>query len=163
MTITVATTLSTSEIRLVNDPDEPHRINKQSFVGRLFLEFRELSECTIRYPDEQEWFLYKNIESEQKDIIFEYADPLSVRPALMVQCRAARRPAYFLWNLFLVTVSLFRFVLIMFSINNSVSYLLTVFGYLCRGQNPSSEPTPVVLYISINFDRIQVCRESMLA
>ncbi|VDK29723.1 unnamed protein product [Dibothriocephalus latus] len=35
LTITVASNLPSSEIRLLNDPDEPHRINKQSFVGRL--------------------------------------------------------------------------------------------------------------------------------
>uniref|UniRef100_A0A1I8JL89 Cadherin domain-containing protein n=1 Tax=Macrostomum lignano TaxID=282301 RepID=A0A1I8JL89_9PLAT len=85
LTITVASNLSSAEIRLVNDPDEPHRINKQSFV------------------DEQEWFLYKHIDTEQRELACEYADQSSTRPALSVKCRAARRPAYFIWNIFLVT------------------------------------------------------------
>ncbi len=55
--------------------------------------------------DEQEWFLYKHIETEQRELSNEYIENSSVRPALSVKCRAARRPAYFIWNIFLVTVS----------------------------------------------------------
>ncbi len=55
--------------------------------------------------DEQEWYLFKHIETEQHELANEYIENASVRPALSVKCRAARRPAYFLWNIFLVTVS----------------------------------------------------------
>uniref|UniRef100_A0A5K3EFY0 Neur_chan_LBD domain-containing protein n=1 Tax=Mesocestoides corti TaxID=53468 RepID=A0A5K3EFY0_MESCO len=85
LTITIASNLPSSEIRLVNDPDEPHRINKQSFV------------------DEQEWYLYKHIETEQHELANEYEEHASAHPTLSVKCRAARRPAYFIWNIFLVT------------------------------------------------------------
>ncbi|VDD79276.1 unnamed protein product [Mesocestoides corti] len=87
LTITIASNLPSSEIRLVNDPDEPHRINKQSFV------------------DEQEWYLYKHIETEQHELANEYEEHASAHPTLSVKCRAARRPAYFIWNIFLVTGS----------------------------------------------------------
>ncbi|VEL12930.1 unnamed protein product [Protopolystoma xenopodis] len=56
-------------------------------------------------PHEQEWYLYKHIETEQHELAHEYAEPGSILPALSVKCRAARRPAYFIWNIFLVTVS----------------------------------------------------------
>ena len=61
-----------------------HRVNKQSFV------------------DEQEWHLYKCVETEIKEVTNEYADPSVRRPAMLVKCRAARRPAYFFWNIFLI-------------------------------------------------------------
>lgn len=76
-----------TEVDLVEDPEEIHRIYKQSFV------------------DEQEWLLYKCIESEKKELLKDRADPTIRRSALTVKCRAARRPAYFLYNMFLVTVS----------------------------------------------------------
>ncbi|BHF63520.1 hypothetical protein SprV_0200651300 [Sparganum proliferum] len=101
LTITVASNLPSSEIRLLNDPDEPHRINKQSFV------------------DEQEWYLYKHIDSEQHELANEYIENASVRPALSVKCRAARRPAYFIWNIFLVTFLICSLSLVTFAVDRS--------------------------------------------
>jgi len=40
-----------------------------------------------------------------QQISYEHEDPSIKRPALKVKCRAARRPAYFFWNIFLITVS----------------------------------------------------------
>jgi hypothetical protein len=74
-------------VELREDPDELHRVNKQSFI------------------DEQEWHLYKCIETELKEVTTEYSDPSVRKAALYVRCRAARRPLYFLWNIFLITVS----------------------------------------------------------
>ncbi|KAL3311863.1 hypothetical protein Ciccas_009553 [Cichlidogyrus casuarinus] len=107
LTITVASNLSTAEIRLVNDPDEPHRINKQSFVAEQSLK------------DEQEWYLYKHIETEQHELTHEYAEPGSFRPALSVKCRAARRPAYFIWNIFLVTFLICSLSLVTFAVDQN--------------------------------------------
>ena len=73
-------------VELVEDPKEIHRIYKQSFI------------------DEQEWYLYKYIESVQSELPSDRADPTTVKSSLTVRCRAARRPAYFLWNMFSVTV-----------------------------------------------------------
>ena len=73
-------------VELVEDPKEIHRIYKQSFI------------------DEQEWYLYKYIESVQSELPSDRADPTTFKSSLTVRCRAARRPAYFLWNMFSVTV-----------------------------------------------------------
>ncbi|XP_074660144.1 cys-loop ligand-gated ion channel-like [Tubulanus polymorphus] len=85
LTVTIASDRPTNEVEVVSDPVDLHRINKQSFV------------------DEQEWLLYKHIEAEQTTLTYEHADPTFVRQALSVKCRAARRPAYFFWNIFLIT------------------------------------------------------------
>ena len=77
------------EIEITDDDDDPHRVNKQSFI------------------DEQEWQLYKCVETERREIANEFADASIRRPALNVKCRASRRPAYFFWNIFLITVSCF--------------------------------------------------------
>ena len=53
---------------------------------------------TVRY-------LYKYIESLKQEMIKDQADPRARRSALTVMCRAARRPGYFIWNAFSVTVS----------------------------------------------------------
>ena len=89
LSVTVMSDLPSNEVDVVEDPDEIHKIYKQSFI------------------DEQEWYLYKCIHSLTKQVAKDRADPTVRRSALMVCCRAARRPAYFIWNIFSVTVSLF--------------------------------------------------------
>ena len=74
------------EVQLVEDPDEIHRIFKRSFI------------------DEQEFYLYKYVTSEQMELQKDRADPFLKRCVLKVQCRAARRPWCFVWNHFAVTV-----------------------------------------------------------
>lgn len=85
LTVTIMSDLNTHEIDLVEDTREPHMVNRQSFI------------------DEQEWHLYKYVETEMKEVSNEYEDPSIKKPALLVKCRAARRPAYFFWNIFLIT------------------------------------------------------------
>jgi hypothetical protein len=75
-----------AEIEIVEDPNDLHKVNRQSFI------------------DEQEWHLYKCIETEIREFTTEYEYPCVKRCALNVRCRAARRPAYFFWNIFLITV-----------------------------------------------------------
>ena len=54
-----------------------------------------------------EWYyhLYNPSQVEKLEIVDEHADVNIKRSALAVKCRASRRPAYFFWNIFLVTVS----------------------------------------------------------
>ena len=75
-----------AEIEMAEDPNDLHKVNRQSFI------------------DEQEWHLYKCIETEMREFSNEYEDPSVKRCSLNVRCRAARRPAYFFWNIFLITV-----------------------------------------------------------
>ncbi len=53
----------------------------------------------------QEWYLYKYIESEKKEVTKDRADPTLLRATVTVRCKAARRSAYYIWNIFSVTVS----------------------------------------------------------
>jgi hypothetical protein len=87
LTITVVSELPSYEVELIEDETDHHVVNRQSFV------------------DEQEWFLYMHTECCRKDIVIDQADNSIRRPALSVKCRAARRPGYFVWNIFMVTVS----------------------------------------------------------
>ena len=84
--MTVTSDRPPSEIELVEDETELHAVSRRSFI------------------DEQEWYLYKFISSEKKELVNEYSDPSVVRMALCVKCQAARRPAYFIWNIYLITV-----------------------------------------------------------
>jgi len=84
--VTVTSERAASEVELKEDENELHAVSRRSFI------------------DEQEWYLYKFIYTEKKDLINEYSDPLIRRTALCVKCQAARRPAYFFWNIFLITV-----------------------------------------------------------
>jgi hypothetical protein len=85
LSITLMSDLPATEVELVEDPEEIHKIYKQSFI------------------DEQEWYLYKYIEGEIRELAKDRADPTVKRSALTVQCRAGRRPAYYIWNIFSVT------------------------------------------------------------
>lgn len=84
--MTVASELPSYEVELIEDIDEHHVVNRQSFV------------------DEQEWHLYMHTETEKKELAIDQADATVRRSALSVKCRAARRPGYFVWNIFMVTV-----------------------------------------------------------
>ena len=84
--MTVASDRSPYEVELAEDETEMHSVNRLSFI------------------DEQEWYLYKFITSEKKELVNDYTDPTVIRMAMCVKCQAARRPAYFFWNIFLVTV-----------------------------------------------------------
>lgn len=86
LSITVMSEKPIDEVELVEDPHEIHKIYKQSFI------------------DEQEFYLYKYIESQKKELAKDRADPSLLRSGLLIQCRAARRPAYFIWNSFSVTL-----------------------------------------------------------
>lgn len=87
LTVTVVSELPSYEVELIEDETDHHVVNRQSFV------------------DEQEWFLYMHTECSRKDIVIDQADNSIRRSALSVKCRAARRPGYFVWNIFMVTVS----------------------------------------------------------
>ena len=50
-------------------------------------------------------YLYKYTESLKTAQMKDQADPTVMRSALTVRCRSARRPHYFLWNSFSITVS----------------------------------------------------------
>ncbi|XP_052813164.1 cys-loop ligand-gated ion channel-like isoform X4 [Mya arenaria] len=85
LTITVASELPISECELVEDREEHHVVNRQSFV------------------DEQEWHLYVHTECNKKELVIDQVDNSVKRSALSVKCRAARRPGYFVWNIFMIT------------------------------------------------------------
>ena len=87
LTVTVASEFPSFEVEICEDPENRNMVNRQSFV------------------DEQEWHLYVHTECEQKEIIIDQADNSVKRSAISVKCRAARRPGYFVWNIFMVTVS----------------------------------------------------------
>lgn len=85
--MTVASEFPYSEVEVVEDLDNRHMVNKQSFV------------------DEQEWYLYAHTECLKRELVIDQFDPSAKRSAISVRCRAARRPGYFIWNIFMVTVS----------------------------------------------------------
>lgn len=84
----MASELPISECELIEDKDEHHVVNRQSFV------------------DEQEWHLYVHTECNKKELVIDQVDNSVKRSALSVKCRAARRPGYFVWNIFMITVSI---------------------------------------------------------
>ena len=112
--------LPAEEVELVEDPDEVHKIYKQSFIDEQVLFHKR---CVNPFGFEnhekglpiflfftrglfllQEWYLYKYIESEIKEVTKDRADPTLMRATVTVRCKAARRCMYFIWNIFSVTV-----------------------------------------------------------
>ncbi|KAK2172128.1 hypothetical protein NP493_990g00005 [Ridgeia piscesae] len=84
LTVTITTERPDTEIDIIPDENEMSGINVQTFV------------------DQQEWKLHEHIEVSRKVMTQEYSSSNRCHPALSVTCRAARRPGYFYWNVFLV-------------------------------------------------------------
>jgi len=102
LSIMVMSDLDATELDLVEDPDEIHKIQRQSFI------------------DEQEWYLYKWIEGTKMELAPDRADPSIRRPAINIKARAGRRPAYFVWNIFSVTFMIACLCFITFSVHPSL-------------------------------------------
>ncbi|ELU17488.1 hypothetical protein CAPTEDRAFT_228357 [Capitella teleta] len=84
LTVTITSERPDTEIDIIPDENEMSGINVQTFV------------------DQQEWRLHEHIEVSKKVMTQEYSSSNRCHPALSVTCRAARRPGYFYWNVFLV-------------------------------------------------------------
>lgn len=102
LTITVASELPISECELIEDKDEHHVVNRQSFV------------------DEQEWHLYVHTECNKKELVIDQVDNSVKRSALSVKCRAARRPGYFVWNIFMITFLICSLAFATFSVDKKL-------------------------------------------
>lgn len=76
-----------NEIEITESAEESHKVFKRAFI------------------DEQEWYLYKYIEAEKQVLMKDRADPTLMASALNVRIKVARRPWYFVWNNFSLTVS----------------------------------------------------------
>ncbi|CAH8469114.1 unnamed protein product [Heterobilharzia americana] len=84
LTITLTSERPESEVELIPDKLEPCRINLQTLV------------------DQQEWRLHEHIEVTRRSATQEYTHSSQSHPCVSVTCRAARRPGYFYWNVFLI-------------------------------------------------------------
>ncbi|VDO51828.1 unnamed protein product [Schistosoma margrebowiei] len=84
LTITVTTERPDTEVDIIPDQVEMSAINIQTFV------------------DQQEWKLHEHVEIKKRIIKQEYSSSMKSHPCLSVTCRAARRPGYFYWNVFLI-------------------------------------------------------------
>uniref|UniRef100_A0A1I8GSY0 Neur_chan_LBD domain-containing protein n=1 Tax=Macrostomum lignano TaxID=282301 RepID=A0A1I8GSY0_9PLAT len=84
LTITITSERPDTEIELIPDEAEMSGINIQTFV------------------DQQEWRLHEHIEVEKRTLTQEFSSTMKSHPCLAVRCRAARRPGYFYWNVFLI-------------------------------------------------------------
>ena len=77
------------EVRLMNDPKQLHRVHTSSFI------------------DSQEFKLYQHIQTSFPHLTKDPSLTKSKRPSLKVTCFVARRPMYFVWNVFLIIVSFY--------------------------------------------------------
>ncbi|KAM3174199.1 hypothetical protein ACTXT7_011029 [Hymenolepis weldensis] len=84
LTITLSSERPDSEVDLVPDNTDLCGINLQTFV------------------DQQEWRLHEHIEITKQSIVQEFTSSSQKHPCISVTCRAARRPGYFYWNVFLI-------------------------------------------------------------
>ena len=86
LSITVMSDCPAKEVDLGGDDNESHKVFKRAFI------------------DEQEWYLYKYIEAETMELQKDRADPTLMASAMVIKAKVARRPWYFVWNNFSLTV-----------------------------------------------------------
>lgn len=84
LTITLSSERPDTEVELVPDSTDLCGINLQTLV------------------DQQEWRLHEHIEITRQSIVQEFTTSSQKHPCISVTCRAARRPGYFYWNVFLI-------------------------------------------------------------
>jgi len=75
------------EVELKNDPTVLHKVHTRSFM------------------DSQEFRLYRHIQTSFPHLTKDPGLTKAKRPSLKVTCFVARRPMYFIWNIFLIIVS----------------------------------------------------------
>ncbi|XP_064647158.1 gamma-aminobutyric acid receptor subunit gamma-3-like isoform X3 [Lineus longissimus] len=88
LTLTMTTERPDTEIDIIPDENEMSGINVQTFVDQ---------QVSVH-----EWRLHEHIEVTRRVMTQEFSSSSRNHPALSVTCRAARRPGYFYWNVFLV-------------------------------------------------------------
>lgn len=87
LSLLIKSELLLREVQLKNDPAELHRVQTRSFI------------------DSQEFKLYQHIQTSLPHLTKDPTLTKAKRPSLQVTCLVARRPMYFVWNVFLVIVS----------------------------------------------------------
>jgi hypothetical protein len=86
LTISISTERSDKEVDLIEDQTSLSSINTKAFM-------------------DQEWSLYKHIETSRDFTTVEYCSS-TVHPIVHAQCRVARKMGYFVWNIIFIMVSL---------------------------------------------------------
>jgi len=84
LSVIVATDKTTLEVDLVQDQDEMSAITVAPFV------------------EQTEWDLFKHVETAKMSVVHGYSSTTKSYPTFSCIARAARRPGYFYWNIFLV-------------------------------------------------------------
>jgi len=88
LSVVIKSELLIREVELKNDPRELHKVHTRSFI------------------DSQEFRLYQHIQTSFPHLTKDPGLTKPKRPSLKVSCFVARRPMYFVWNVFLIIVSL---------------------------------------------------------
>lgn len=86
VTVTLVSERSVREVALEADTSELSTVNVQSFV------------------DEQEWRLYRNVETRCESVVRIYQDDKCFHPSFSSLCHASRRFGYYTWNIIFVMV-----------------------------------------------------------
>ncbi|VDD79265.1 unnamed protein product [Mesocestoides corti] len=81
------------------DDDGQVVVTERRRLRAIFLETLELNDFPL---DVQEWRLHEHIEITKRSVIQEFTSSSQKHPCISVTCRAARRPGYFYWNVFLI-------------------------------------------------------------
>jgi len=84
LSVIIATDKTTLEVDLVQDQDEMSAITVAPFV------------------EQTEWDLFKHVETAKMSVVHGYSSTTKSYPTFSCIARAARRPGYFYWNIFLV-------------------------------------------------------------
>lgn len=86
LSVFVISELPEAEVDLVEEDQELSIVNAQSFI------------------DAQEWKLYEHIESFRQPTSKEFVNSRHKHSGILLQCRASRKPGFFVWNILLITV-----------------------------------------------------------
>ncbi|XP_045190324.2 gamma-aminobutyric acid receptor subunit beta-like isoform X1 [Mercenaria mercenaria] len=106
LTISLSTERSDKEVDLIEDQTSLSSINTKAFM-------------------DQEWSLYKHIETSRDFTTVEYCSS-TVHPILHAQCRVARKMGYFVWNIIFIMLLIISLTFAAFTIDFNSADRITV-------------------------------------
>ncbi|KAL4231478.1 hypothetical protein ACF0H5_009055 [Mactra antiquata] len=132
LTISLSTERSDKEIELIEDQTSLSSINTRAFM-------------------DQEWDLYKHIETSRDFTTVEYCSS-TVHPILHAQCRVARKMGYFVWNIIFIMLLIISLTFAAYSIDfydaSRITVTITLFLTAVAFKLVVKQSLPTISYLT---------------
>ncbi|XP_060553405.1 gamma-aminobutyric acid receptor subunit beta-like isoform X2 [Ruditapes philippinarum] len=132
LTISISTERSDKEVDLIEDQTSLSSINTKAFM-------------------DQEWSLYKHIETSRDFTTVEYCSS-TVHPIVHAQCRVARKMGYFVWNIIFIMLLIISLTFAAYTIEHAnadrINVTITLFLTAVAFKLVVKQSLPTISYLT---------------